>query len=250
MKYRERVPKKRNGEPNPDYGHIASTIDTLRLQNERKAREFESTFSLRKKFLQDTLQREIEGKWDSVITAFKNKPYNDILAKSKALSRLQKDDEDEKDNTTKNIHWFILIAFVLLDCTAIILKVLTKIGPLDYLLEQENIKFYAEHTVFDNVYNNEYQVHYGNFLTMKVGLENEVRLSKEILNKTQEHVQFVMNESQRYQDNISDLINEYRRETDYSRRQELQRLISSLTETFLNSVEKANEKFRDTINSK
>lgn len=241
--------KKKTGEDNPGYRGIAETIDTLRLQSERQAKEFENAFSARKKYLQDTLQKEIEYKWDSLINDFKHKPYNDILAKSKALSRLQKDDKDEDDNTTKLIHWFILIAFILLDCTAILLKMLTKAGPLDYLLEQEDIKYRTEQDVYKDVYEGVgYQNSYSQYLTMKMGLENEVKLSKEILTKTQEHVQYVMNERQKYQDNIADLTNEYRRETDYNRRQELQRLITSLTETFLNSIERANEKFRDAVN--
>jgi hypothetical protein len=239
------------GKPNPYYGRIAKTIDTLQRRSENEANALESSFSQRKRYLQDTLQKEIERRWDSLINDFKNKPYNDILAKSKALSRLQKDDKEENDNTTKLVHWFILIAFILLDCTAILLKMLTKAGPLDYLLEQEDIKYRSEQTVYKDVYEGlGYQNSYSQYLTMKLGLENEVKLSKEILTKTQEHFQYIMNERQKFQDTVSDLLNEYRRETDYLRREELNRLIKSLTETFLNSIEKANQKFSDTINSK
>jgi len=243
--------KTKEGKPNPRYGTIAKTIDTLRHNTENEAKNLEAKFSPRRKYLQDTLQKEIERRWDSVIINFKNKPYNDILAKSKALARLQKDDKAENDDTTKLVDWFVLIAFILLDCTAVLLKILPKAGPLDYLLEQEDVKYRSELKIHAGVYDEVgYQTSYSQYLTMKIVLENEVKLSKEILIKTQEHVEYIMNERQKFQETISDLLNEYRKETDYTQRQELDRIIKSLTNTFLSSVEQANQKFGEIINSR
>tara|TARA_B110000967_G_C18885107_1_gene563521 strand:+ start:1381 stop:2697 length:1317 start_codon:yes stop_codon:yes gene_type:complete len=242
--------KTRTGKPNRGFGEIATAIEDLKNNAETERINYLTTASKRKHYLQDTLQLRIEKKWDSLIVELKNKPFNDIYAKTKALAEIKKEEKSKNESTTNIFYWAILIAFIILDTSAILLKLLTNVGPLDYMVEQEEIKYQSKFNVYKPLYNNEYQRHYSTYLTTKIGLDAEMKVNKKIMEQTTKHIEFIMKERQKYNESIHKLAQEYRNETDTSVKKELKRMMSSLNLNFVNSVEKADKKFQSIISSR
>lgn len=242
--------KTKTGKPNRGFGKIATAIEKLKNKADSTSLKSKNSFDNRKTYLQDTLQRSITKKWDSIINELRYKPYNDIYAKTKVLAEIRKDEIKNGDNTTTYFYWAILLAFVILDSSVIVLKLLTNVGPLDYLIEQEEIKYKSKFNVYSSLYSNEYQSHYSTYLTTKIGLDAEMEVNKEIMTQTLNHMDFIMKEREKYNDTINKLAKEYRKEADNNKKRELKRIMTSLTETFTNSVEKADSEFQNIINNR